>query len=73
MPLKKLNPAELDSTDQLIHAIEHKDRRFRLFQTIFMVGTFLALIVIIGAQQNTLDGIKAQQTEAEKTAKLQSE
>lgn len=71
MPLKKLNPEELDTTDKLIHAIEHKDRRFRLFQTIFMVGTFLALIIIIGGQQNTLDGIRAQQTEAKDQAKAQ--
>lgn len=72
MPLKKLKPDELDSTDKLIHAIEHKDRRFRLFQTIFMVGTFMALILIIGAQQRTLDGVEEQLSQAKTVAAEQA-
>lgn len=68
MPFKKLNAEELDSTDKLIHAIEVKDRRFRLFQTLFMVGTFLALIFIISAQQRTLNGVEEQLTQAKQIA-----
>ncbi len=72
MPLKKLKPEETSSTSSLIAAIERKDRRFRLFQTIFMVGTFIALIVIIGAQQRTLDGVEEQLSQAKSVAAEQS-
>lgn len=48
------------STQQLIASIERKDKRFRLFQSLFMIGTFIGLIIIIGAQQRTLDGVQAQ-------------
>lgn len=72
MPFKKLSESEHDTTDKLIHAIERKDRRFRLFQTIFMVGTFLALIVIIGAQQRTLDAVKEQLSQAKTVAEQQA-
>lgn len=68
MPLKKLNPTERQSTDELIHTIERKDRRFRLFQSIFMIGTFVALIFLIGAQQRTLANVQTQVAEQEKTA-----
>ena len=61
MPLKKLKTDDNVTAEELIRAIEKKDRRFRLFQTFFMVGTFLALIIIISAQQRTLDGITQQQ------------
>jgi len=68
MPLKNLKPEELESTRTLIAAIERKDRRFRLFQTLFMVGTFLALIIIIGAQQRTLGELQESQKQAEQVA-----
>lgn len=68
MPLKKLKPEEKQSTETLIAAIERKDRRFRLFQTLFMVGTFILLIVIISAQQRTLDGVRDQLTQAKQIA-----
>lgn len=48
------------STQDLISTIERKDKRFRLAQAIFMVATFIALIVIIGAQQRTLDRLQDQ-------------
>jgi len=60
------------STQELIAAIENKDRRFRFAQTIFMVGTFLALIVVIGAQQKTLNAVQAQLAQAKSTAAAQS-
>lgn len=68
MPLKKLKEEEKASTEALLAAIEHKDRRFRLFQTLFMVGTFIALIFIIGGQQRTLEDVRAQQKQAEEIA-----
>jgi len=68
MPLKKLKPEEKVSTEALIAAIERKDRRFRLFQTLFMVGTFILLILIISAQQRTLDGVRDQLTQAKQIA-----
>lgn len=60
------------STQALITAIESKDRRFRLAQTIFMVGTFIALIVVIGAQQKTLSAVEDQLIQAKNTAAKQS-
>lgn len=48
------------STQELINKIEKKDKRFRLFQSLFMIGTFIALIFIIGAQQKTLESIQDQ-------------
>lgn len=72
MPFKKLKPEESRDATTLIAAIEHKDRRFRLFQMLFMVGTFVALIIIIGAQQRTLDGVREQLTQAQDVAKAQS-
>lgn len=72
MPLKKLKEEEKASTESLVAAIEHKDRRFRLFQTLFMVGTFVALMVIIGAQQRTLDGVEEQLRQAETIATEES-
>lgn len=71
MPFRKLKEHEVQSTESLIAAIERKDRRFRFFQTVFMVGTFVALILIIGAQQRVLDGVGQQLTEARKTAAQQ--
>lgn len=68
MPFKKLKPEEHGSPEALIAAIERKDRRFRLFQTVFMVATFIALMVIIGAQQRTLDGVRDQLTQAKQIA-----
>lgn len=60
MPLKKLKLPDGTTTEELIHAIEQKDRRFRLFQSLFMIFTFIALIVIIGIQQRTLNNVQAQ-------------
>lgn len=60
MPLKKLKEQEKATTQALLAAIEQKDRRFRLFQTLFMVATFIALIFIISAQQRTLAGVENQ-------------
>ena len=68
MPLKKLREQEKASTESLLAAIENKDRRFRLFQTIFMVGTFVSLIFIISGQQQTLTRVQEQQKQAEKVA-----
>lgn len=61
-----------ESTQDLIGIIERKDRRFRFFQTLFMVGTFVALIIIIGGQQRTLTGVQTQLEEARKTAITQN-
>lgn len=62
MPLKKLSPEEIhrNNTNELIAQIEKKDRRFRFFQTLFMVLTMLALVLVISAQQRTLDGVQSQ-------------
>lgn len=68
MPLKPLTPEEKEDTRALLAAIERKDRRFRLFQTLFMVGTFLALIFIISAQQRTLSGVEEQLVQAKNIA-----
>ena len=73
MPLKKVELDEGASTQELILAIERKDRRFRLFQSLFMVGTFIALIFIISAQQRTLDSIKQQVSDQQATTKLACE
>lgn len=73
MPLRKLDPTLSKSTDELIAQIEHKDRRFRLAQTIFMISTLLALVLVISAQQRTLDGVKDQLVQAKATAAEQSE
>jgi hypothetical protein len=67
MPLKHLKHEDA-TAEELIRAIEKKDRRFRLFQSLFMIGTFCALIVIIGAQQRTLDGVQTQVAEDQKIA-----
>lgn len=48
------------STQQLISAIETKDKRFRLAQAAFMVGTFIILIIIISTQQRTLEAVQTQ-------------
>lgn len=68
MPYKKLKEQEKASTETLLAAIEHKDRRFRLFQTLFMIATFIALIFIINAQQRTLSGVADQLKQAETIA-----
>jgi hypothetical protein len=68
MPLKPLTDEEKENTHNLLAAIERKDRRFRLLQTLFMVGTFLILIVIIGIQQRTLDNVRENQKQAEQVA-----
>lgn len=68
MPLKKLREEEKATTESLIAAIERKDRRFRVFQTLFMVGTFVALIFIISAQQRTLSGVEEQLKQAKEVA-----
>lgn len=72
MPFRKLRPEEMENTETLLAAIEHKDRRFRVFQTLFMVGTFIALIFIISAQQRTLSSVQQQLVEARKVAESQS-
>lgn len=72
MPLKKLKPEDMQDTTALIHAIERKDRRFRLFQLLFMITTFIALIIIISAQQRTLDGVRDQLSQAKSTAQEQN-
>ena len=56
------------STQEIIYNIEKKDKRFRLFQTMFMVGTFVALIFIIGAQQRTLSNVEIQVSQQQETA-----
>jgi len=72
-PLKKLKPLEPNAdTNALIAQIESKDRRFRLAQTIFMVATFFALILIISAQQRTLAGVQ-NQLDQQKTIAKQSD
>lgn len=71
-PLRKLDPALAKSTDELIAQIEHKDRRFRLAQTLFMVSTLLALVIVISAQQRTLDSVKDQLVQAKGTAASQA-
>ena len=60
--MKKLSPEEIhrNNTNELIAQIEKKDRRFRFFQTLFMVLTMLALVLVISAQQRTLDGVQSQ-------------
>lgn len=60
------------STQELISNIEKKDRRFRLFQSIFMISTFVALIFIIGAQQRTLTNVQEQVSKEAKTAEQAS-
>lgn len=72
MPLKKLPPTEGITTDQLIAQIEQKDRIFRIAQTIFMISTFVALIVVISAQQRTLTGVRDQLHQAKQVAAEQS-
>lgn len=72
MPLRKLNPALVKSTDELIAQIENKDRRFRLAQTVFMVSTLIALVVVISAQQRTLNSVKEQLVQAKVTAAAQA-
>lgn len=68
MPLKRLDHSKAKSTDDLISQIEHKDRVFRLAQTLFMVSTLIALILVISAQQRTLNTVKAQLVEQKATA-----
>ena len=62
------------STQELIGKIERKDKRFRFFQALFMVATFVALIFIIAAQQRTLDNVQTQvQKEAEVAEKAREQ
>lgn len=61
------------NTTELVKAIERKDKRFRFFQTVFMVGTFVLLILVISAQQRTIDGIDNQITEARAERTKQSD
>lgn len=70
MPLKKLTDEQVhqNNTNELIAQIEKKDRRFRFFQTLFMVLTMLALVLVISAQQRTLDGVRNQLTEQKRIA-----
>lgn len=63
MPLKNLTEEEKKSTVTLLAAIECKDKRFRLFQTAFMVSTFILLSVVIIAQNNLLNEIRNQSVE----------
>lgn len=71
-PLKKLEKTDSMSTDDLIAQIERKDRRFRLAQTVFMVSTFIALIVVIFIQNQTLHGVQEQLAQAKEVAAKQS-
>lgn len=70
MPLKKLSDEEIhrNNTNELIAQIEKKDRRFRFFQTLFMVLTMLALVLVISAQQRTLNGVEDQLAEQKRIA-----
>lgn len=70
MPLKKLTDEQIhvENTNELIAQIEKKDRRFRFFQTLFMVLTMLALVLVISAQQRTLSGVRDQLTEQKRIA-----
>jgi len=72
MPLKKLTPQEVheNNTNELIAQIEKKDRRFRFFQTLFMVMTMVALVLVISAQQRTLDGVRDQLVEQKRIAEV---
>lgn len=73
MPLKPLKVEEGTTTDELISQIERKDRRFRLAQTIFMVSTFIALIIVIFIQNQTLGGVQDQLSQAKRVAAQQNE
>jgi hypothetical protein len=68
MPFKKLKTEHIKNTDELIAQIEHKDRRFRVAQALFMSATLVALIIVISAQQRTLDSVKAQLVEQKSIA-----
>lgn len=70
-PLKPLQPAA--STDDLIAQIERKDRRFRLAQTVFMLSTFLALLIVIFIQNQTLHQVQQQLVSAKNTAAQQDD
>lgn len=72
MPFKRLQRTDNMTTDELIEQIESKDRRFRLAQTIFMVSTFIALIIVIVIQNQTLHGVQEQLTQAKDVAAQQS-
>ena len=56
------------TTHELISNIEKKDRRFRFSQSLFMILVFVALILIISAQQRTLNGVKTQLAEQDTIA-----
>lgn len=73
MPFKKLKITEAASTDELIGQIERKDRVFRVAQTIFMVSTLVALLIVISAQQRTLNSIQNQVEDAKRVAQAQSD
>lgn len=72
MPFKHLTEDEKRDTITLLAAIERKDKRFRVAQAVFMIGTFLLLTVVIIAQYNVLNQIKAQNMSAQATADKQS-
>lgn len=72
MPFKKLQVVDGISTEELIAQIERKDRIFRMAQTLFMVATFVALVVVIGFQNRTLNGVQEQIEDAKNTALAQS-
>jgi len=73
MPFKKLTEDELRDTDTLIYTIKRKNRHFHLFQTLFMITTFITLIIIISAQQRTLNGVRDQLTQAKQIASQTAE
>jgi len=73
LSLKKKPQVIPATTDELIHHIESKDRRFRFAQTIFMVSALLGLIVVIAFQNQTLNGLKTQAAKDAETVKVQSE
>ena len=67
---QKLSPTA--SATELLLLIEKKDSRFRLFQTLFMVGTFILLIIVILAMQSVLNEIKQQNERAKEVAVKES-
>jgi hypothetical protein len=49
-----------ERTQELIHKIESKDRRFRTAQSVFMIALMITLIAVIAIQFRTLETVKQQ-------------